>query len=82
MCKSTFVQDNEKCAALARKIQERVGFKLKLMQCQDNHHQWIANFSFDRSEMEGNCNVTISYNTKDESFACMLEKYKKTFFLF
>lgn len=73
MCRITFVQDNEKCAALARKIQERLGFKLKLQQCQDLPHQWIAKFSFDRSEMEGNYCVTISYNIIDETFTCTLK---------
>lgn len=71
VCKVTIVQDNEKCSALNRKVQECLGFKLKLIQSQDNPQLWIAKFSFERSEMEANCSVTISYNTEDESFACM-----------
>lgn len=70
VCKATFVQDNEKCLAIARKIQERFGFKLKLIQCQDNPYLSIAKFSFDRSEIEVNCFVSISYDIEDESFAC------------
>lgn len=81
MCKVTFVKDDGKCAAFAKKIQERLGFKLKLLQCEDSPHEWIAKFSFDRSDMEGNYYVTITYNTKDESFACMLIKMKGEFFL-
>lgn len=73
MCKNTFVRDNEKCAALARIIQERLGFKLKLSQSQDDTQQWTAKFSFHRSELEGNYYVSISYNIEDESFTCMLK---------
>lgn len=73
MCKDSFVRDNEKCAALARIIQERLGFKLKLIQSQDDTQQWIAKFSFHRSEMEGNYFVTISYNIEEDSFTCRLK---------
>lgn len=82
MCKSTFVRDNEKCAAIARIIQDRLGFKLKLTQSQDdNPQQWIAKFSFDRNEVEGNYSVTMFYNTEDDSFTCMLKLSYGFFFL-
>lgn len=68
MCKTTFVKDNEKCSALARQIQERLGFKLKLVQNQDSPHEWTAKFSFDETDV--NYCVTITYNIKDEFFTC------------
>lgn len=71
VCKATFVRDNEKCSAFAKKIQERLGFKLKLTQCQEKSHSWIAKFSFDHSELEGDYYVTVSYDTEYECFACM-----------
>lgn len=71
MCRNTFVQDNEKCAALARIMQERLGFKLKLMPCKDNPQQWTAKFLFDRSE--DSHFVTLTYNIDDESFKCKLK---------
>lgn len=73
MCRSTFVRNNGKCAALARIVQERLGFKLKLTQCQDNPQRWIAKFSFDHNEMDGHYSVTIAYDNEDESFECMLK---------
>lgn len=68
----TFVKDNEKCSALARKIQERLGFKFKLAQCQHSQHLWTAKFFFDRNELEGNYFIMVSYDTEDELFACTL----------
>ncbi|XP_055305511.1 uncharacterized protein LOC129570108 [Sitodiplosis mosellana] len=68
-CKVTFVQNNEDFRTLTQKIQMSLGFKLKLLQCQDSQHLWIATFLFDvPRELEGNYSVVILYNTQDESF--------------
>lgn len=53
------------------------GFKLKLVQCQDNQHQWIATFLYDvHSELESSHYVVILYNIEDESFTCSYDQYE------
>lgn len=79
MCKVTFVQNNEEFRAITQKIQMSLGFKLKLQQCHDNQHLWVATFLFDvSSELETNHCVVIGFNTQDESFTCPYNQFKYT----
>ncbi|XP_031626182.1 uncharacterized protein LOC116342634 [Contarinia nasturtii] len=76
ICKVTFVQDNEKFRTITQKIQRSLGFKLKLLQCHDNQHLWIATFLFDVSnESESNHFVVVLYNNETSTFACTLINY-------
>lgn len=70
VCKVTFVQDNEHFRAITQKIQKSLGFKLKLLQSQDNQHLWTATFLYEANESESNHYVNVLYNNETSTFTC------------